>query len=331
MIKFLSQNEAAQLSWIRFQENRNRDWGLLGQDWGIHDLNKVTGGAIPRKITTIAGLPSHGKTALISPIIKGLNRWNVLHPELKPELMICSWEMEASELTDRLIMAEAKIDSKRYFLGTKLLSNIEVENITNVIERIRNIPIVYQQTSLDIDSFIAAYLQFVDHCRNLEKEDGIKRFPIVVVDYIGLAELDGGGIRTIGINDFYRKVKQVMNQTDGHCIIFAQLDKGAREKEMPDLNHLAESQAIERNSDNLILIFRPEHLGRESMPDLRGGMIDSTKKMLFRVVKCRGFAIQDFIVNCDISTNTFWPLYLDEDFKYWELYNKKEYWLKEFQ
>lgn len=328
---FLTQGEAAHLSWIRFQETRAREWGLLGQDWGIHDLNRVTGGIIPKKITTIAGLPSHGKTALINPIVEGLERWKEVNDKLKPELLIHTWEMEASELTDRLVMARTGIDSKRYFLGSKLLSSQELESIKKAFDVISNISIHYQQQSLNIDDLIAAVMGFIEHCKALEKEDGIERQPIIIIDYIGLAELDSSGIRTSSINDFYRKIKQVMNMINGHCIIFAQLDKSAREKEMPDLNHLAESQNIERNSDNLILIFRSEHLGRDSMPDFHGGNIEARNKMMFRVVKCRGFGTGDFIVNCDISRNQFWPLYLDKDYQYWKLYKQKEFWLKELE
>lgn len=326
---FLTQKEASHLSWIRFQENREREWGLLGQDWGIHDLNRITGGIIPKKITTIAGLPSHGKTALINPIIKGLSRWDTLNKQVKPELLIATWEMEASELTDRLVMAEAGIDSRKYFLGAKLLSDIELQKISKAFDVISSISINYQQQSLNIDDFIGCIYSFWEECQKKEKEDGIRRVPVIIVDYIGLAELDSSGIRTTGINDFYRKVKQTMNIIDGHCIIFAQLDKSARDKDMPDLNHLAESQNIERNSDNLILIFRPEHLGRMTMPDFEGGTIEAQGKMMWRVVKCRGFGIKDFITNCNISKNHFWPLYLDLDYPYWELYNKKEFWINE--
>jgi replicative DNA helicase len=327
---FLTQSEASHLSWIRFQENREREWGLLGHDWGIHDLNRITGGIIPRKITTIAGLPSHGKTALINPIINGLDRWKAIGKTAKPELLVATWEMEASELTDRLVMARAGIDSKKYFLGAKLLSKEELNRIETAFNEVSKISIKYQQQSLNIDDFISCIYEFWDDCKKLEKEDGIKRSPVIIIDYIGLAELDSSGIRTTGINDFYRKVKQAMNIIEGHCIIFAQLDKSARDKEMPDLNHLAESQNIERNSDNLVLIFRPEHLGRTLMPDFEGGTIDARGKMMFRTVKCRGFGTGDFIVNCDISKNHFWPLYLDNEYPYWELYSKKEFWLKEF-
>ena len=330
--KFITQKTATKLSWIRFEENTKRDWGLLGQDWGVHDLNMSTGGVIGRKITTIASLPSMGKTALINAIMDGFERWENVGQSVKPELAVCSWEMEASELIDRRVSSKTGLSSRDLMMGAKLLSQSDIGKVKAAIDSLSEENILYQQESLSIDSLTGLYFEFVGRCNDLTKEDGIPRQPVFIIDYVGLASFSDGGVRTQGINEFYYKLKQAANKTNGHFIILAQLDKSTRKKDYPSIDDLAESQSIERNSDNVILLHRPEHIDIPvAIHPRTQEAYDSKGKMIIRVQKCRLFGISDHIISCDMSRNRFWSMNHDPGYKYWELYSDIEFWKSHFK
>lgn len=327
---FISQDYATTASWIRLQENRQRKWGLYGVDSGIHDINMAIGGFIPRKVTTIAALPSHGKTALVTPMIEAASRY----VDIKPEYCIFSWEMEASELVDRSTSFRTGLTSRDLMMGAKMLKDSDINKVKDSLERSKETPVVYHQESLSIDDLLIIHDEFVENCRAKTEEDGIERQPIFVLDYIGLASFEGSGIRTYGINEFYAKLKQSANRSGSHWVILAQLDKSARNKEIPDLNDLSDSQSIERNSDNVILLHRPEQLGRSTVQDPSSSYEDtsSANKMLVVVAKCRLFGIKSFLIACDMSKYRFWSInHPDVHYKYWEeLYKKEEFWKSYF-
>jgi replicative DNA helicase len=241
--------------------------------------------------------------------------------------------MEASELVDRSISFRTGLSSRDLMMGAKLLTEDQLSKIQRTLETAKNTPVVYHQESLDIESLLKVYNDFVDDCRDKEKKDGIKRQPIAILDYVGLASFEGSGIRTYGINEFYAKLKQSANKTGGHWIVLAQLDKSARSKEIPDLNDLADSQSIERNSDNILLLHRPEHLNKSMMQNPNDGYneISSKNKMLLRVAKCRLFGVRDMIMACDMSKYRFWSLdHPAFNYPYWKMYEDERFWRHHF-
>lgn len=323
----VSQDIAAHKSWIRFEENRNREWGLYGIDTGIHDLNLAIGGIVPTDVTTIAGRSGHGKTALLVPIIMAADRYT----DVKPEFIVFTWEMEASMLVDRLLSYETGLNSRDLMIGAKLLENTEIDRVKKALEKLKSLPVMYQQHSTDANEVSAIFQEFCEECERKEQEDGIKRQPVGVVDFIGLADLDGDGLRTYGINDFMLKIKQTANRTSGSFIILSQISKSADAKDKPDRGDIADSQSIENNSDNLIIINRPEYLGRMNIEDPKTKEhLDAKQKMLFRILKCRRFGPSEFVAGCHIAKYKFWSLSYDKDYPYWNLYKSEDFWRSHF-
>lgn len=325
-IDVIPQKVASGISRVRLQEYQSRKWGLLGIDTGIHPLNMAIGGLLPGCVTTLGGLPSHGKTATMTPLLEASFRYT----DKKPEFLVFTWEMEASRLTDRLISMKTGLSSTQLMLGAKLLTDSDNENIEKAIEQINQIPVYYQQHSLNSEKLVTLFEEFVDACNEATKEDGIERQPIGIIDYVGLADLTstGNGLRTNAIGDMYRDLKQCANRTGGHWLIYAQLDKSARGSlGYPVLDNLAESQNIERSSDNIILIYRAEQDGKATIMDPSTGEEQNSQgKMLFRVVKCRLFGISDFVAGCDISRNKFWDIDYGPDVEYWKYYEQEDFW-----
>jgi replicative DNA helicase len=325
-----SQQDAALKSWERFTENRKREWGLYGIDTGIHPLNLLIGGWIPNKVTTIGARSGIGKTALTTQIFKHGSR---VQNGKRAEFLFCTWEMESSYLIDRHISHEVGLTGRMLHQGAKLLGDKTMERIKAAYTDAKRLPVWYQEMSTNIDTLTVLIRDFVKTVHEKAKIEGVIIQPVIVIDYIQMAQFEGAGLRTYGIGDFMNGVKKLANDTGATFVIFAQIKRAADDKDMPERNDFADSQSIEMASDNLVLLHRPEYNGIPVIQDPRTGEnIDSDGKMLIRVLKGRDFGIGDVLINCDIKFYRFWDItHSMWNFEYWKLYEDQDFWLSHFK
>lgn len=328
-LRIVDQSQATKKSWSRYLENKNRDWGLYGHDTGIHDLNMAIGGWIPTKLTTIAGRSGMGKTALSSCMFDAGSR--VLNGR-RAEFCFFSWEMESSYLVDRFVSYKTGISSRWLTQGTKFLSEYQNELIKAAYQEAETLPVKYQEMSIDINKVKRVFLDFVKEVKEKSKKEGIEIIPVGIIDYIGMAKFDNQGLRTYGIGDFMSQLKSLCNQTGGCFCVIAQINRSADEREVPERSDLSDSQSIENNSDNLIIVHRPEYNHIETVKDPKTKEeISSKDKMIMRVLKGRDFGTGDFLLGCDVKKYRFWNLDQDMNYPYWELYNKESFWKSQFR
>ncbi len=327
-----NQITATNESWERFQFHINRDWGLIGTDTGIHDLNLMIGGWIPCKVTTIGARSGIGKTALTTEMFKAAGR---VEGNRRTEFLFFTWELSPSYLVDRSICNEVGITNRMLLQGSKLLSKEKIREIEIAYKNAKSLPVTYQNASINIKEIEVIVNKWVDKIREKEKKEGLIIQPVVVIDYIGMAKFEGSGLRTYGIGDFMNGAKRIANKTECSWCIFAQINRGADDKEMPQRSDFADSASIENASDNLILLHRPEYnnipiIHNPSEKDQDGSLIpiDSTDKMLIRVLKGRDFGTGDKLINCRVKYFRFWSLHDQYNFDYWHQYSDEQFWLK---
>jgi replicative DNA helicase len=146
-----------------------------------------------------------------------------------------------------------------------------------------------------------------------------------------MAQFEEAGLRTYGIGHFMNSFKQFCNSTGASGCIFAQINRSADNKSVPDKSDLSDSQAIEMASDTLAIIHRPEYNGEKVVWDPKTEQeISSENKMLVRVVKGRDYGIGDFVIESDMKYFRFHDMSHRHDFAYWELYQDKNFWLDHF-
>lgn len=327
-IQLISQVEATNESWERFKSNRDREWGLYGHDMGIHPFNLSLGGWIPRKVVTIAGRSGHGKTALVTPMFKAGAR--VLNKR-RAEFLFFSWEMGASSIVDRHICAEAGITLRMLNQGAKLIDGKLLESLQKCYGDARRLPVTYQQMSLNIEAIKAIAYEFIEECEKRSAIEDVDIQPVIVIDYVGMAQFEAAGLRTYGIGDFMNGIKQFCNITGAAALIFAQINRSADEKKVPDKSDLSDSQAIEMASDSLVIVHRPEYNGDKFLWDPKAEKeIPSDNKMLVRVVKDRNYGIGDFVIESDMKYFRFHDIGHQHSYPYWELYQSEDFWLDHF-
>ena len=326
----ITQNKALIESWDRLQFNRNRDWDLYGYDIGIHPVNMAIGGIIPTKVTVVGARSGSGKTGFVAQMFEASLRRK--SDASRVEFLFFTWELDPSIVIDRGVCLRTGLTIRQLNQGAKLLGEKTMANVKSAYEVISKYPIVYQPYSLNINEVVRLSTAFIERCKEKSKVEGNHIHPVLVIDYLNMAQFDNEGLRTYGIASFMNGLKQFCNNTKASAIILAQLSRETdKQSKLPDRADFSDSGAIENAADNLIALYRPEHHGLSSImnPDT-GVEVDSRNKMLIRVLKGRDYGTGDFLINCDIKFFRFWDLNQQWDTLYYEDYKNPDFWKNEF-
>jgi Replicative DNA helicase len=167
--------------------------------------------------------------------------------------------------------------------------------------------------------------------KGLEVEKGVKYQPIVLIDYVSMAKgrSKGYGSKTNDIGDFLQTFKQFANVNKVTGVFLAQVLRTAEGE--PNLSHILDSANYENNSDNAIILYRPEaDLLREIRDPMTDQMVDSRNRFMFRVLKARDGQAQDILGHCDIKHFRFWHRHHQWGYDYTKLYENEEFWKQQY-
>lgn len=327
----INQRDALKGSWERLQTNITREWDLYGYDVGIHSLNMAIGGIIPTKVTVIGGRSGSGKTAILVPMFEASVRRKSDASRL--EYLFFTWETDPSIIIDRVICARAGLTTRQLNQGAKLLSEKTMATIKSAYELASKFPITYHPYSIDIHEVISVSNDFVKKCKEKEEIEGNKIHPVIVIDYLNMAQFENAGLRTYGISEFMNGIKKFCNQTKASAIVLTQINRDTdKQNRIPERADFADSSSIENAADNLIALYRPEYHQVKTILNPETGLeVDSDGKLLIRVLKGRDYGTGDFLINCDIKHYRFWDLNQEyHDYPYHEKYKDPAFWKKEF-
>ena len=245
-------------------EERYRDTGVRvsGYPTGFTDLDNFTGGLQPGSLSIIAARPSMGKTAL------ALNIAQFGGGEANPPVLIFSVEMPASQLVQRMLSAESRVDLSKLARGMFDTSQFEqIRQACNVVAN-RNI-------FIDDTSQLTA-LDFLARCRRFKN-----RYPalsLVVVDYLQL--MSAGAKRTEGrqqeVSDISRILKATAREINCPVVALSQLSRASEQRtdKKPQLSDLRDSGAIEQDADLVIMLYRADYYTENENNDLTDSKAD---------------------------------------------------------
>lgn len=328
MSELVTQRDASKKSYQRYTDSLERPYGLYGTDMGSHDLNMITQGHVPTKITTLAGRSGFGKTASLIQMMEAANR---VVDGKRSEILVGSWEMESSFLIDRYICWKLGLTLQQMRYPKVLPQEVRTE-IGKIYSSGSSLPIHYHHYSSNFQKTSEMLYRFIEEVRKKEIVQGVKIQPVFFLDFIGRIQASGkNASKTYDISEFMMGLKQVCNETDLSAFVLAQINRSADIKPFPDVADLSDSQSIEQNSDTLIIGHRPEYYGQEVMKDPENGQdIPSRNRMLWRVVKAREGTPHDRIVHCDMAHFRFWHRHHSQwDYMYHLDYGKEEFWKRE--
>src|SRR5690242_11745153 len=227
------------------QEKKNHKDGLTGIPSGFSRLDRVTSGWQKSDLVIIAARPGMGKTAFI---VSALRNAAV---DFNHAVAIFSLEMASLQLVNRLISAEAELESDKIKRGN--LAEFEWQQLVHKTNRLSSAPIFIDDTPA------LSILELRAKCRRLKAEHNIQ---MVVVDYLQLMKGEAGGNREQEIASISRALKGVAKELNIPVIALSQLSRGVETRggdKRPQLSDLRESGSIEQDADIVMFLYRPEY------------------------------------------------------------------------
>lgn len=231
---------------------------ITGVPSGFVDLDKLTSGFQPSELVIVAARPSMGKTAFCLNV--------ATHAAVEGEgVAIFSLEMSRDQLVQRMLTAEARVDSQRVRQGG--LRDADFTNLARAAGVLQSCPVWIDDTpSLSL-------LEMRSKARRLKAENDIK---MVVVDYLQLMRSpEYAENRVQEISDISRSLKALARELEVPVVALSQLSRASEQRggeRRPILSDLRDSGAIEQDADLVVFIHRPEYYDRED--DTKKGLAD---------------------------------------------------------
>jgi len=231
---------------------KNNTGGMTGVPSGFTALDRLTSGWQKTELTILAARPGMGKTAFV---VSSLRNAAV---DFNIPVAIFSLEMSSVQLVNRLISAEAEIDSDKIRRGK--MDPDEWDRLHLKIQRLHNAPIYIDDTAA------LSILELRAKCRRLKAQHDIQ---LIVIDYLQLMTGDtgsgkGAGNREQEIAMISRSLKNLAKELDVPVIALSQLSRAVETRggeKRPMLSDLRESGSIEQDADMVMFLYRPEYYG----------------------------------------------------------------------
>lgn len=170
---------------------------------------------------------------------------------------IFSLEMSSVQLVNRLISAEAELESEKIKKGNLL--DHEWQQLYSKTAALTEAPIFIDDTPA------LSIRELRSKCRRLKTQNNIE---LIVVDYLQLmsgdASKNSGGNREQEIASISRAMKNLAKELNVPVIALSQLSRAVETRggdKRPQLSDLRESGSIEQDADMVIFLYRPEYYG----------------------------------------------------------------------
>ena len=238
----------------------NNKGGLTGIPTGFNDLDKLTSGLHPSDFIILAARPSMGKTALALNIVQNvaLRAHKRVGGDLR-SVAFFSLEMSKEQLVNRMLCAEANIDSQRLRIG-----EMKEDDWTHLWDACD----VMSKAKIYIDDTAGiTVMDMRSRARRLKAEHGLD---LIVVDYLQLMQGSGkrntSGDRQQEVSEISRSLKALARELDVPVLALSQLSRGveARQVKRPMLSDLRESGSLEQDADIVAFLYREDYYNPET-------------------------------------------------------------------
>jgi len=219
---------------------------VTGTASGFRDLDRLTSGFQPGNLIIIAARPSMGKSALALCMAA-----NVAVRHEKP-VALFTLEMSKSEVTQRLMCAEGRVESQR--LRTGKLAPDDWPRLTAACSQLQKAPIYVDDTGS------ITMMEIRSKLRRLKMRE--PNLSLVIVDYLQLMT-SGTSVenRVQEVSQISRSLKVLARDLDVPIVALSQLSRAVEQRhdKRPILSDLRESGSIEQDADLVMFVYRDEY------------------------------------------------------------------------
>ena len=229
----------------RLEELMERGDSITGTPTGYLDLDDLLSGLQPNNLVVVGARPAMGKTSF------ALGMAAHAAQAARTPVLFFSLEMSNLELSQRLLCAEAKVDSSRMRNGH--LQPEDWKKISSAMGRLGEAPIwIDDNPNLTITEIRAK-------ARRLKSQVG--NLGMIVIDYLQLMTgRSSAENRQVEVSELSRGLKILARELETPVVALSQLSRGLemRSDKRPMLADLRESGSIEQDADVVMFIFREE-------------------------------------------------------------------------
>lgn len=250
--KFTSLSETLKGAWERLEHLQENKDELRGVRTGFRDLDNMLAGLQKSDLIILAARPSMGKTALALDIARqsAINHGTVVG--------IFSLEMSAQQLVDRMVAAEAKVNSWNLRTG-RITDQEDWDRIRDAYDRLG-------RASIFIDDQPASnILKMRSVARRLKREHGLG---LLVVDYLQLmapTTTKASDSMVQQVTEISRSLKVLARELDVPVLALSQLSRAVEQRRgKPRLSDLRDSGSIEQDADVVMFIHRDDKMTENS-------------------------------------------------------------------
>ncbi|MBU2010459.1 replicative DNA helicase, partial [Patescibacteria group bacterium] len=223
---------------------------IRGIRTGFTNIDDKLAGLQKSDLIIIAARPSVGKTALALDIA----RQTAI--KYKTKVGIFSLEMSSQQLVDRMLSAQARVDSWRLRTG-KLNTDEDFLSIQTALGELSKAPIFID------DNASNTVLSIRSVARKMKKEQGLD---LIIVDYLQLIHPTKNYDSMVNqVTEISRALKGLARELEVPVLALSQLSRAIEQRGgRPRLSDLRDSGSIEQDADVVMFIHRDDKQKDES-------------------------------------------------------------------
>ncbi len=249
--KFVQIKTTLNEAWERFENLHNsKGEEIRGVKTGFANIDNKLAGLQKSDLIILAARPSVGKTSLALDIA----RQTAIKYQTKVGLF--SLEMSSQQLVDRMLSAQARVDSWKLRTG-RLSTDEDFTNIQQALGELSKAPIYIDDNSSN------TVLMMRSVARKMKKEHGID---LIIVDYLQLIHPTKNYDSMVNqVTEISRSLKGLARELDVPVLALSQLSRAVEARGgRPRLSDLRDSGSIEQDADVVMFIHREDKNKEES-------------------------------------------------------------------
>ena len=249
--KFRPIGTALSEAWERLEHLTENPQDKRGVPSGFTALDNVLAGFQKSDLVILAARPSMGKTTFALDLARNAAMIG------GASVGFFSLEMSDQQLVDRMLAAEAGVDSWKLRTG-RLSNDQEFEALQAAMEKLSKAPIhIIDEADMNIVKMKSA-------ARRLKNEYGLD---MLIVDYLQLMSptlTKGNDSMVQQITEISRSLKILAKELDIPVIALSQLSRAVEQRGgKPRLSDLRDSGSIEQDADVVMFIHREDKMNRD--------------------------------------------------------------------
>ena len=208
-------------------------------DTGFQKLDGYLMGMRPGNLLILAARPGVGKSAFAMQIAENVARQG-------KKVLVYSMEMKGEELTERLMANHSGVPMDHIIQHE--FDKQDWSGLVDAAGFLNNLPIIINDETNVAPSKVRT--------EALEIGDA----ELIIVDYVGLMESDGGKRakenRNLELGSISRDLKKLAGELDIPILMLCQLNRDVDEMTMPELRHLRDSGELEQNANKILFLWK---------------------------------------------------------------------------